>query len=37
MQQIVNLNAQLQSGNTTDAAAAGPEDQRDHMSISFRN
>ena len=29
MQQIVNLNAQLQSGNTTDAAAAALKDQRD--------
>ena len=29
MQQIVNLNSQLQSGNTTDAAAAALKDQRD--------
>jgi len=29
MQQIVNLNTQLQSGNTTDAAAAALKDQRD--------
>ena len=29
MQQIVNLNAQLQSGNTTDGAAAALKDQRD--------
>jgi len=29
MQQIVNLNTQLQSGNTSDAAAAALKDQRD--------
>jgi flagellar hook-associated protein 1 FlgK len=29
MQQIANLNAQLQSGNSTDAAAAALKDQRD--------
>ena len=29
MQQIANLNVQLQSGNTTDAAAAALKDQRD--------